>query len=172
MIGQCTIHVVYLYVYINLCLYWSIVNLIIVCAIQNVYAYNFTLHLPQCICFSCFIDRVNHQSCPVQGTWPVVFHPIFGGMKIYGCHARWSTIKNYHVKKGPSTKNLFYFFRNSSYMFLRFPTFLCFFHVSDFGFRWTWLPPGRSCAAFWTICSICQVAMWEVCALTVRFMNP
>jgi hypothetical protein len=95
MIGQCTIHVVYLYVYINLCLYWSIVSIvnhIIVCAIQNVYAYNYTLNLPQCICCSCFIDRINHQSCPrdlTSGFFSCIPHiktsidPIFGGMKIY-----------------------------------------------------------------------------------------
>ena len=86
---------------------------------------------------------------------------------------------NYHLFSAHPL-NLFYFSlivptcsHVFLHVFLRFPTCLCFFHVSDFGFRWTWLPPGRSCAAFWTICSICQVAMWEACAkLTVRFMSP
>lgn len=153
MIGQCTIHVIYLYVYINLCLYWSIVNHIIVCAIQNVYAYNYTLNLPQCICCSCFIDRINHQSCPVQGTWPswplVFFHashiskhqliPYLEGWRSI-CHARWSTLKLPSFF-GPSAQ-LVLLFSHSSYMFPRFPTCVPTFSYVSLLFPcfWLWFP--------------------------------
>ena len=124
------------------------------------------------------LDRLDHWFFSCIPHIKTSIDPIFGGMKIYlPCPVIHLEITIFFLAH---PLNLFYFSlivptcsHVFLHVFLRFPTCLCFFHVSDFGFRWTWLPPGRSCAAFWTICSICQVAMWEACAkLTVRFMSP